>query len=578
MKRKHYQEEKARKESLKEQERSLIAYGGRGGSLRVHFIYPNNYKIALSSLGYQVVYRIFAEFSGVVVERAFVEDDYKDGSPGTNFKTFETGRAVADCDILAFCCQFELDYLNVLSILKDSNILMDSAARSTKRQSNPFCSPLVLLGGNAVTINPEPLADYSDVILLGEAEESLPCLMAAIMEGMKTGLSEDDLLGRLTEIEGVYVPRFYNVNYNADHTISGFEKQASVKHFPKRCFVKDLESYPSHSVFVSSETVFDSVFLVETGRGCEMNCRFCASAYFARPVRKRSAAQIRSSVAVGVEYCNTFGFIGTAVSSHPDIVNIAQEVSDEGHRVTLSSLMVKKVSEKLAKALAKSDTRSVALAPETGNDRLRRAIGKRFTNSELIDAVTILVNAGIKRVKLYFMIGLPGERPEDISSIIDLVREVRAILSVEGDKKVGTADLLISLNSFVPKAWTPFQWEPFHDLQEIKPKLALIRKELKALSKVKVSLEQPRESFAQALLSRGDRRVGRLLEELVSSGESIGWLAKNRNKRLLPDVPAPVFYVQRKIDFGEILPWEIIDFGVSRTVLMRETLAAISNP
>lgn len=559
--------------ALKQRERSLLPAPSQGGSLRVHFVYPNSYQIALSSLGYQLVYRLFSEQPGVVVERAF--SSLKEGGrdPLSPPKTFESARALGDCDLLAFCCQFELDYFNLFRLLLDLGLLLPSAERSRRRRSGGFDLPLILLGGNAITLNPEPLADYSDLILIGEAEESLPELLNRLIEARQQRLDEERLFWELSQITGVYLPRYYLPQYNQDQSLSCYLKEDPITNYPSRSFVSDLDKHPAYSSFISENTVFDSLFLVETGRCCEMGCRFCAAASLAQPVRKRSAEQIAEAITIGLEQCDSVGFIGAAVSSHPAITELTAQVVKAGGRASLSSLMVKKVTKQLAELIAQGETRSVALAPEAGSDRLRQIVGKRFSNSDLIESVVVLVRAGIDRIKLYFMIGLPGENDQDLVAIINLIKQVQQVLQLE--KGAGRSlQLIVSINPFVPKAWTPFQWEPFCELVELQRRLDLIRQQTKALPRLKLTVEQPRDSYIQAVLSRGDRRLALLLVKAVTEKLSLSWLVRRRSEIIVRGVPPLDFYAKRRIGFEEILPWEIVDFGLSRKRLQQQAQIA----
>ncbi|MEI6517317.1 MAG: radical SAM protein, partial [bacterium] len=384
----------------------------------------------------------------------------------------------------------------------------------------------------------------------------------------------EQLLLGLAQIEGIYVPRFYEPHYNQDGTMLRFDARDDVPPRPRRRFVKDLSKFKTHSRILTSETEFKSMFLTETGRGCEMGCRFCVAGYIYRPIRKRSEEVLQETVQIGLENSDAIGFVGAAVSSHKSIAKLAQKVAESGARASLSSIMSQKVSKALAASISESEYKTVALAPEAGSTRLRRAAGKRVDNEQVINAARELAESGIRGFKLYFIVGLPTETDEDVDAIAALAITIRDTVFEISKPSGKLAWVSLSINPFIPKASTPFQWESMLDPKVLDKKIERIRKLVIKVPNLELRFEPPKESYFQGLLSRGDRRVVRLLLEVERRGENWKWLMKKTSAPILEGVPAVDFYVSRKIGFNELLPWEVVDSLIPRDLLEREAMRA----
>jgi radical SAM superfamily enzyme YgiQ (UPF0313 family) len=530
----------------------------------------------MSNLGFQAVYDILARDQRVIVERGFLPDGGDDpAAKHEKWRSFESNRLLADCDVLGFSLSFETDYPHLTRILNNQGLLFDSwEERDKAAQDAKFPIPLIIAGGTAVTLNPEPVADLLDVCVLGEAEELLPEMISVVHQAKEQGLSRHELLVNLAQIEGVYVPRFYKPVFNGDETVNRYESSDDVPKRPRRRFVKDLSKFKTHSRILTPETEFKSMFLTETGRGCEMGCRFCVAGYIYRPIRKRNEESLTETVQIGLENSEAIGFVGAAVSSHKSISKLAKSVADQGGRASLSSIMSQKVSKVLAASISESEYKTVALAPEAGSERLRRAAGKRVSNEQVINAAREMAEAGIRGFKLYFIVGLPTEEDQDIDAIAGLAISVRDAV-VEVSKPTGKlAWVSLSVNPFIPKASTPFQWEPMLDPKTLDKKIDRIRKLTQPIPNLELRFEPPKESYFQGLLSRGDRRVAKLLIELERQKEEWKWLMRKTNRRILSDVPEVDFYVSRRISFDEVLPWESVDSLIPRALLERESMRA----
>ena len=561
---------------LKALERYVVPYSNSAGDVKFHLAYPNNYWVAMSNLGFQAVYDILARDSRVLIERAFLPEEHdSEKVASTKWRSFENNNLLGDCDILGFSMSFETDYPHLLKMLNNQGLLFSSwQEREEAARAAKFRFPLLIAGGTAVTLNPEPVADFLDAIIIGEAEELLPEFVDVFHKAKSEGWSREELLKGLAQIEGVYVPRFYEPHYNDDGTMKRYEVPDDVPARPRRRFVKDLSKFKTHSRILTPETEFKDMFLTETGRGCEMGCRFCVAGYIYRPIRKRNEETLQDTVQVGLEQSDAIGFVGASVSSHKAISKLAQTVAEKGGRASLSSIMSQKVTRALAASISESEYKTVSLAPEAGSDRLRRAAGKRVVNEQVINAARELAEAGIRGYKLYFIVGLPTETDEDIDAIAKLAIAVRdAVTEISRPTgKMGWVSL--SVNPFIPKASTPFQWEPMLDPKTLEKKIERLRKQVLKVHNLEFRFEPPKESYFQGLLSRGDRRVAKLLLEAERQGESWKWLMKRTDREILPGVPPVDFYVSRRIGFSELLPWESVDSLIPKTLLEREAMRA----
>ena len=561
---------------LKALERYVVPYSNSSGDVKFHLTYPNQYWVAMSNLGFQAVYDILARDARVQVERGFLPEEFSSEKvAASKWRSFENNNLLGDCDILGFSMSFETDYPHFLKILNNQGLLFSSwQEREAAAREAKFSFPILIAGGTAVTLNPEPVADFLDAIVIGEAEELLPEFMDVFHRAKVEGSTREELLKALAQIEGVYVPRFYQPHYNQDGTMDRYEVPDFVPTRPRRRFVKDLSKFKTHSRILTPETEFKDMFLTETGRGCEMGCRFCVAGYIYRPIRKRNEETLQDTVQVGLEQSGAIGFVGASVSSHKAIAKLAQSVAEQGGRASLSSIMSQKVTRALAASISESEYKTVSLAPEAGSNRLRRAAGKRVVNDQVLSAAKELAEAGIRGFKLYFIVGLPTETDEDIDAIAQLATAVRDAVTEISRPTGKMAWVSLSVNPFIPKASTPFQWEPMLDPKTLDKKIERLRKQVMKVHNLEFRFEPPKESYFQGLLSRGDRRVGRLLFDMEQQGETWKWLMKKTEREIVPGIPPVDFYVSRRIGFLELLPWEVVDSLIPKTLLEREAMRA----
>ncbi len=541
-------------------ERRLYVPGPRG-PLSVCLVYPNTYPVGMANLGFQAMIRLLSEDPRADVDRAYLPDGPRSGWPRT-LRSFEQERPVADFDVIAFSISFETDYLHVLDVLA----LAGLALRRTARGPN---APLVLAGGPATFLNPEPIAEFVDLFLIGEAEEMLGEFLAGAVDGPRT---RDDVLARTETVAGAYRPDRYTPRYDAAGDLVAFDYDGPGAARVTRRYVADLDAFDTRTEILTDEAVFADKYVIEASRGCEWGCRFCAAGFMYRPVRYRSPERLAAGIDRGLAERDGIGLVGAEMASQPGIAGLCQRIADAGGRASPSSLKADVITPALAAALGAAGNRSVTVAPEAGSERLRRVINKNLTEAEILRAADWLVGGGVEALKLYVMVGLPTETDDDVREIVALAAKLRARLMSGGKPKVGR--ILVSINPFVPKPWTPFQWEPMEALPSLKKKLARVRRDLSTIPALQVETESPREGYLQTLLSRGDRRVADVLERLHARPDD--WWAVLKGLRGAHDAVDPDRFVHRPLDAGALLPWDFIDHAVDKRYLLAERRKAFA--
>jgi len=512
----------------------------------------------MSSLGFQSVLYGFASLEGVLAERVFLDAE------GEGLHLLDAAVDPGQVDLMAFSCSTENDYPKILTILGLSGIPLRSRDRRSEH-------PLVLAGGIAPSLNPEPLAEFMDFIALGEGEEILAPVIETLRHRTGEPGSRKALLEELAQIEGIYVPSLYRPAYEGDGRLKGFEAQAPAPRRVSRRWVRDLAAWPVMSRMIAPGSEFEDLCLLEVNRGCGRGCRFCAAGHLMKPLRHRPLDALLSSMEKGLPLAKRFGLLGSAVGDHPDIVELAGRIVEKGRQFSLSSLRIDRLSPELLEMLRKGGCRTVTLAPETGSERLRRAVGKRISDGQILEAVGRAAQTGIPNLKLYFMVGLPTEGEEDRDAIPDLLRRISHQVVAAGRSRGRLGTVSVSLSCFVPKAWTPFQWHPFENLKVLKTVLAGLRSQIRKIPNTTVSHDLPKWAYVQALLSRGDRRTADILEKVHHLGGD--WSRALRESPLNPD-----FFVYRQRDRDEIFPWDFIETGLSRERLWKEYRRALAPP
>lgn len=515
------------------------------GKISVALVYPNTYYVGMSNLGFQKIYATLNQLDYVVCERSFLpsQDDIaylkKTKKP---LVSLETQKPLNKFNIVAFSITFEMDYLFVLEILKLSRVPL-------KRMNRIGKDPLVMVGGICPTFNPEPLANYIDLAVIGEGEEVVTEILGRIKETEKP-LQRENLAKRLNGIDGVYIPSGYYSNEN-NIPINKNTKQALKV---KKRWLPHLDLYPTSSSIITDQTVFGDMFLVEVGKGCKMKCRFCETGFICLPARYYSKDTILREVQKGKAFRKKIGLVGPAICDHPNIEEILQELYNQNLHFSVSSLRLNQITPNILKLLKLGGCKTIAAAPEAGSPRLRKAINKYLTEEKLFNYMKMIAESGMQNLKLYYLIGLPGEVREDIKAIISEVKSIKHLFNEARKERRLRFLITVSVNAFVPKPMTPFQREPMDSVDSLKAKFKILKAGFKSDKNIKLIYDIPKWAFIQALLSRGDRKVGELLSRVLD--ENGDWYKAIREFNLNPD-----FYVYRKYDKNEVLPWHFIDPG-----------------
>ncbi|HEV8227147.1 MAG TPA: radical SAM protein [Methylomirabilota bacterium] len=532
-----------------------------GGRVSVALVYPNTYAVGMSNLGFQTVYERLNALPDAVCERVFFpdpEDIDEFARTGTEPFSLESLRPLREFDIIGFSVTYEGDYINVLRLLGMAGIPVRSADRGPGH-------PLVLMGGVCAFSNPEPMAPFMDAVAVGEGEELVGEIVAAYAEARAE--SPDALprhaVERLKPLQGIYVPSAYAVSYAADGTIEAVvPREPDVPTVVVKRRLKDVNSFETRSMLKSPKAEYGHMALLEVGKGCGRGCRFCLEGQVYRPVRHRSLDALRESVAQIAKESKRVGLVGACVSDYPWIGELMKMLEEYGVEVSISSLRADSLTEDLVASLQRGGHRTLTMAPEAGTERLRRVVRKVITDEQIYAACDLLRKYGIPNLKCYFMIGQPTETMGDVEAIPDLARRMLERLRVPGPDGHPFGKLTLSVSSFVPKPWTPFQWAAFDEPRDLEAKLEVIKSAAGRIQ-VRVVHENPREAGLQALLARGDRRVADFLE--IAARMDGDW------RRALREWDGdPAFYARRERAADEIMPWDHFDVGVKKPGLLRE--------
>jgi radical SAM family uncharacterized protein len=528
-----------------------------GGKIAVALVYPNAYAVGMSNLGFQTIYRHLNELPDVVCERVFLPDPadmvemQRTQSPPFSL---ESQRPLTDFHMIGFSVTYEGDYINVLRLLDLAGIPLRAAERRPH-------DPVVLMGGVCAFSNPEPVAPFMDFIVVGEGEELVGELIAAYREQYRDRASFLDLL---VALPGVYVPERYEVRYAADGTLADVTAAPGAPAVVVKRRLRDVDAFRTIAAVKTPNAEYGHMALLEVGKGCGRGCRFCLEGQVYRPVRHRSVTALRETIEqLARDGEKRIGLVGACVSDYPWIGDLLKIVEDNGMELSISSLRADSLTEDLAASLARGGHRTLTIAPEAGTERLRRAIRKAITDEQILGACDLVRAQGIPNLKTYFMIGQPTETDEDVAAIVDLARRMLERLRVLDPRGRPFGRLTLSISSFVPKPWTPFQWAPFAGAGALADKLETIKHGVRPMATVRVLHENPREAALQALLARGDRRVGDFLEQAARLGGD--W------RRALRDWDGDLdFHTRRPRGVDERLPWDHFDVGVKKAGLARE--------
>ena len=541
------------------------------GRLPVALLYPNHYQVGMSSLGFQLVYRLLNENEGIVCERLFLPD------PGRKIVSLESGRRPEDFTIIFCSISFEHDFVNLAAFLLAAGL--EPLACNRPKRIAPG-TPLVVCGGVAAFMNPEPLAPFVDLFVIGEAEPLLPPLLSALASH---GLDDrTSLLARLNrQHHGFYAPRFYEPLYDGEATFTGYKVE---KGFPRRIkkVILQKTDTAAHSELLTPETEFAELYLTELGRGCSRGCRFCAAGFIYRPHRLWDREAILRGLDDRPDRTKRVGLLGMEMTDNETLEAIAGRISRDHCSLSFSSLRADRISAGVLSLLSQSGLKSVAIAPDGASERLRRVINKGLEAADLISAARRLVQAGLAKLKIYLMIGLPTETEEDLLEFLDLVEKIQSVIKPLGQQRGHLCELSISVNSFVPKPWTPFQYHPYGisaamsgpggeeaqfpgklAVKNLRSKIALLKKGLSGMANTRVSFDNPDHVLFQAVLARGDRRLAAVLLNMAGSG--ISWKQAMKEQDL-----SEAWYATRLYSAASALPWTIVDHSIKQSYLWKE--------
>jgi radical SAM superfamily enzyme YgiQ (UPF0313 family) len=528
-----------------------------GGKIAVALVYPNAYAVGMSNLGFQTIYRHLNALPDVVCERVFLPDPAEVAElrrTQTVPFSLESQRPLTDFHLIGFSVTYEGDYINVLRVLALAGIPLRAADRRPH-------DPLVLMGGVCAFSNPEPIAPFMDFVVVGEGEELVGELIAAYRAEHRGRTS---FLDRLTAMPGVYVPERYEVRYRPDGTLADVVALDGAPPVVVKRRLRDVDAFRTVAAVKTPHAEYGHMALLEVGKGCGRGCRFCLEGQVYRPVRHRSVQALRETIEQLARDGETrVGLVGACVSDYPWIDDLLKVVEDSGLELSISSLRADSLTDGLAAALARGGHRTLTIAPEAGTERLRGAIRKAITDEQILTACDLVRAHGIPNLKTYFMIGQPTETDEDVAAIPDLARRMLDRLRALDPRGRPFGRLTLSISSFVPKPWTPFQWASFAGAGALAAKLDTIKRGVGGMPAVRVLHENPREAALQALLARGDRRVADFLER--AAGLDGDW------RRALREWDGDAdFHTTRARSVDERLPWDHFEVGVKKTGLARE--------
>ena len=549
--------------------------------VRFAFCFPDTYEVGMSHLGMKILYSQFNSREDIWCERVFAPwVDFEEVMRKNNIPLFalESHDPLTEFDIIGFTLQYELCYTNVLNMLDLSGIPLRSGERKGLKN-------LVVAGGPCAC-NPEPLADFVDIFFLGEGEEVDLELIDLYRECRDNGTSKEEFLKRAAKIEGVYVPSLYNVEYNDDNTIKAILPKNGAPSTVKKRIIKDLDNcfYPETFVTPFIEIIHDRA-VQEVFRGCIRGCRFCQAGFIYRPVREKSAKTVNRQAKC---LCENTGYEEISLSSlstsdYTELESLLSEMLQWSDRqkvsISLPSLRVDNFSPELLEKIKKVKKSGLTFAPEAGTQRLRDVINKNVTEEEIMRTCLTAFKGGYTSVKLYFMLGLPTETDEDLIGITALGQKIVNMFYDMPEKPKGkSVNVSISVSTFVPKPFTPFQYEPQDDLAEVERKQKLLVESV-TTKKISLSWHDSKTSILEGVFARGDRRLGQVIYEAHKLGCKFdGWGEMFDYEKWLKAFEIagvnPEFYNHRQRDFAEILPWSHLDYLVSEKFLQEENRLA----
>ena len=543
-----------RLQELYKDEDSRVTVNPHAGQ-KVAIVYPNTYFVGMSNLGLHIIYEEINLRNDSVCERIFLPEKKEleaYDKTKTPLMSVETQRPMHQFDVVAFDVTFEMDYFHIPLMLRHGRVPIMGKDRTE-------FDPIVIAGGPCATFNPEPFADFIDAFIIGEGEGIVSRVLDIIRDGKMEGLDRHAILRQLANISGVYVPSLYVPIYSDDGEFKGYDIAEGAPTTIKRHF--EMLTSGGETVVATNYTEFGAMYIIEVARGCGRHCRFCMAGYCFRVPRVRPLDILKEGVDRAEKLGKKVGLMGAAISDYPEVDELVTYIRSKDMRYSCASLRADSLTQAVVDGLADSGQKTITIAPETGSERLRRVINKGISEEHLKNAATLSAKSGIQHMRLYIMIGLPTETDEDIEAIVGLAERTQAHMAEVGCK----GRLTLSINPFIPKPFTPFQWMAMDNQKTVEKKLQYIKKALQKNRRIEVLVESPKEAYIQGVLARGDRRLGAVLAACAADRGSKSFKAEMKAAGLDMD---EMNYRERSFD--EFLPWSHLDMGMDDGYLEME--------
>ena len=543
-----------RLQELYKDEDSRVTVNPHAGQ-KVAIVYPNTYFVGMSNLGLHIIYEEINLRNDSVCERIFLPEKKEleaYDKTKTPLMSVETQRPMHQFDVVAFDVTFEMDYFHIPLMLRHGRVPIMGKDRTE-------FDPIVIAGGPCATFNPEPFADFIDAFIIGEGEGIVSRVLDIIRDGKMEGLDRHAILRQLANISGVYVPSLYVPIYSDDGEFKGYDIAEGAPTTIKRHF--EMLTSGGETVVTTNYTEFGAMYIIEVARGCGRHCRFCMAGYCFRVPRVRPLEILKEGVDRAEKLGKKVGLMGAAISDYPEVDELVTYIRSKDMRYSCASLRADSLTQAVVDGLADSGQKTITIAPETGSERLRRVINKGISEEHLKNAATLSAKSGIQHMRLYIMIGLPTETDEDIEAIVGLAERTQAHMAEVGCK----GRLTLSINPFIPKPFTPFQWMAMDNQKTVEKKLQYIKKALQKNRRIEVLVESPKEAYIQGVLARGDRRLGAVLAACAADRGSKSFKSEMKAAGLDMD---DMNYRERSFD--EFLPWSHLDMGMDEGYLEME--------